>query len=268
MTAPTTTRTRRLWHGLADVPADLGPRVVTLGVFDGVHRGHARLIGQALATGRELGVPTVLVTFDPHPARVVGLPRDTAVLSSIERRAELAWEHGVAEVCVLPFTKAFARVGPAEFVAEVLVERLRAAAVVVGENFTFGHRGAGTLGTLRRLGGRHGFRVLGVDLLRGADGATPCSSTYIRDCLRRGDLDAAARALGRPHHLEGYLAANGELVVPKDTALPRPGRYAGRLGSGGTGETVDVEVTVEGRVVLRLPRRGPGPAGLDLLAAR
>lgn len=265
MTAPTTARARQLWRGPADVPTDLGSRVVTLGVFDGVHLGHARLIDRALETGRALGLPTVLVTFDSHPARVVGLLRDTAALSTVERRAELVWDHGVDEVCVLPFTKAFARLEPAEFVAEVLVSRLHAAAVVVGDNFTFGHRGAGTVETLRRLGERHGFRAHGVDLLRAASDDMPLSSTYIRDCLRRGDLDGARRVLGRPHRVEGFLSADGELVVAEHTALPAPGQYAGRLT---TGLPVDVRVTEEGHLALHPSRPQPGPAGLDLLAAR
>lgn len=262
----------KLWRGLSEVPADLGPRVVTLGMFDGVHRGHARLIRRA----RAFGLPTVLVTFDPHPARVVGRPRDTATLSTVHRRARLAWQHGVDEVCVLPFTREFASLRPDEFIDEVLVRHLHAARVVVGSNFTFGYRGTGTVDTLRELGargrigndgaaGEGGFEVDGVDLLR-AEGDIRCSSTYIRSCVRSGDLDAAARALGRPHHIEGLRTTGDELVIDEHTALPPAGRYAGVLSCG---QGVDVDVTAAGRVLLRADggMAFAGPVGVDLMTA-
>ncbi|GAA1214190.1 cytidyltransferase [Prauserella alba] len=256
-TAGVAERAGTLWWGLTDVPADLEPRSVTLGVFDGMHRGHARVLQRACAQG----LPTVLVTFDPHPGRVVGPTRDTAALCSPERRARLAWSQGVDEVCVLPFSRAFADLSPAEFVSDVLVGRLHAASVVVGANFTFGRRGSGDVETLREAGARHGFAVEGVELLSVA-GDTPCSSTYIRTCVRDGDLAAAERALGRPHRLEGPLV-EGVLKVDDYAAMPPAGRYAGRLPDG---PRVAVEVTASCVVV-----RGDGvPEGghieVDLVA--
>ena len=94
-----------LWYGLDAVPADLGPSVLTIGVFDGLHRGHRRLVDRARAVADEQGLPLVLVTFDPHPARVLGLDRDTAALSTLEHRAELAGGAGADAVCVLRFTR-------------------------------------------------------------------------------------------------------------------------------------------------------------------
>jgi len=217
-----------VFHAPREVPATLGPCVATLGVFDGVHRGHARLIERAVVLGRAHGLPTLLVTFDPHPAKVLGLPRDTSALTTVDRRAELAGRLGVDAVCVLPFTTTFARLSPEEFAADVLVKSLRVAHVVVGANFTFGHRGAGTAAMLADLGERHGFAVAAVDLLP-AGASVPCSSTYIRRCLRDGDLSAATRALGRPPHLEGELDAAGALSFAPGTALPRPGTYIVRL---------------------------------------
>lgn len=244
------TMTGLLWRGLADVPADWPACAVTIGVFDGIHRGHAHLIERT----RAQGLPTVLVTFDPHPARVLGLPRDTAALSTAERRAELAHDLGVDAVCVLPFTRALARVSPEDFVADVLVGTLHAVAVVVGANFTFGHRGAGTVDTLRALGPRHGFTTHGVDLLPVSDG--PCSSTHVRGCLRAGDVEGAATALGRPHRVDGVFVDVTTVVTPPGTALPAPGGYL----AAADGTKVPVEVAGE-RIVLGA---AVGTAGLDV----
>ncbi|WP_214366112.1 adenylyltransferase/cytidyltransferase family protein [Pseudonocardia sp. H11422] len=275
MTAPALLGRAPLWQGLEEIPAGRGPCVVTVGVFDGLHRGHARVIEQAVRLGRARGLPTVLVTFDPHPAQVLGLSRDTAVLSTVDRRAELAGELGVDALCVLPFTPELARVDAAEFVERVLVDALRAHAVVVGSNFTFGHRGAGDVHMLHRLGGQYGFATHGVDLVYEADG--PCSSSYVRECIGRGDLRAAARALGRPHRVDGIAVPSGpgraarvvEITVPEHTALPAPGRYTARLVSA-MGEAVSVEVgtTADGRVLVRLPGRAvsAGPVAVEFLA--
>ncbi|WP_219417811.1 adenylyltransferase/cytidyltransferase family protein [Pseudonocardia nigra] len=244
MTAPALSRATPVWHGVEQVPLGWGPCVVTLGVFDGLHRGHARLVQRAVRTGRARGLPVVLVTFDPHPARVVGLPRDTAQLTTVERRAELAGDLGVDAVCVLRFTPEFARLGPAEFVEQVLVGALRAAAVVVGANFTFGHRGAGDPALLRALGERHGFTAEAVALLHAV--AVPCSSTAVRTLLRAGDVHGAARVLGRPHRVDG-VADGGELVVAEGTAVPAPGHYAVRLACG---RHTDLEVTADGRLLV------------------
>lgn len=216
-----------VWRGISEVPPDWPACAVTIGVFDGVHRGHAWLIESTLRTARETGLPTVLVTFDPHPARVLGLPRDTSALSTIARRADLVRELGVDRVCVLPFTHHLARMSPEDFVERVLVDTLHASAVLVGAHFTFGHRGAGDVETLRSLGLRHGFTADCVPLL--PTGEARCSSTHIRDCLRRGDLQAATRALGRPHEVEGALAPGGQIITAPGAALPRPGRYAGLI---------------------------------------
>jgi riboflavin kinase/FMN adenylyltransferase len=252
------------WRGLDQVPESWGPSVVTLGVFDGVHRGHARLIERAVRLGRFRGLPTVLVTFDPHPARVVAeilddtSPRDTAALSTVERRAELAAALGVDAVCVLRFTRELASVTAEEFVERVLVDTLRAAAVVVGANFTFGHRGAGDVDTLHRLGKRHGFTADGVALLQAVD--APCSSTHVRACLRRGDVRAAAFALGRPHRVEGTLAG-GQVTVAEDTALPASGRYVGLLDA----HLIELEVTADGRLLVHPPGQVGRPGVAEFL---
>ncbi|MDA3626040.1 cytidyltransferase [Saccharopolyspora sp. WRP15-2] len=257
MTAATTSRAR-LWRGLGDIPAGRGPCVTTLGVFDGVHRGHAHLIGHAVRRGRALGLPAVMVTFDPHPARVVGAPRDTAALTTVEWRAELACDLGVDAVLVLPFTRGFAQLPPASFVEQVLASGLRTAAVVVGANFTFGHRGSGTTATLHELGADHGFTAHEVPLVQA--GEAPHSSTRIRECLRRGDVRAAARALGRPHRIDGHVSG-GMLRAAAGTAIPAEGRYSARTGNG---QAVDVEVRAGEHVAL--PGMPSGPASIEFLA--
>ena len=215
-----------IWHGLAALPDDRGRCVAALGVFDGIHRGHARLLSHAVELGREQALPVVLVTFDPHPARVLGIPRDTSTLSSLSQQAVWAGELGVDGVAVLPFTTALAALSPAEFTGTVLARALQVEAVVVGANFTFGARAAGDATTLVELGARHGFSAHPLDLLPIA-GAT-CSSTSIRLCLQRGDVAGAAAALGRPHQVDAR-ASRGEPNVDEHTALPAPGHYDTRI---------------------------------------
>lgn len=231
------------WRGLDGVPSGWGRCVVTIGVFDGVHRGHQQLIARAVAHGRELGLPTVLITFDPHPASVLRPGTHPARLTTLTRRAELVAELGVDAFWVLPFTTDLARVAPDEFVHELLVDRLHAAMVVVGRNFTFGYKAAGDVAELERLGQRFGFAAEGVDLVTeplggAAAGSTVTfSSTYIRASIAAGDVRAAAEALGRPHRLEGVVVRGDqrgrELGYPtanvdcgEHAAIPADGVYA------------------------------------------
>jgi riboflavin kinase/FMN adenylyltransferase len=160
------------------------------------------------------------------------------MLSTVEHRAALLTAAGASGVLVLHFSPSLARLSPEEFVRAVLVDALHARAVVVGSNFRFGHRAVGTLATLEVLGGELGFTVEGVGLV-GGDGVT-WSSTYVRQCVAEGDVEAAAQALGRPHRVEGtvvhgdhrgrelgYPTAN--LAVTRHAALPADGVYAGHL---------------------------------------
>lgn len=226
------------WHGLEDVPTDWGRCVVTIGVFDGVHRGHAAIIGQAVEKAREQGLPSVLLTFVPHPSEVVRPGTHPPVLTTLVRRAELVAELGVDVFCALPFTREFSLHTPAEFVHEALVERLHAATVIVGENFRFGHKAAGTVATLAELGRTFGFTAHGISLL--ASGETPISATYVRSCVQAGDMEAAAAALGRPHRVDGIVERGDErgrtlgfptanLRTDPWAAVPADGVYAGRV---------------------------------------
>jgi riboflavin kinase/FMN adenylyltransferase len=225
------------WRGLDAVPTGWGHCVVTIGVFDGVHRGHAEIIGQAVATAQARGVPSVVLTFVPHPAEVVRPGSHPPVLTSMVRRAELVEQLGVDVFCALPFTLELSRMPPDEFAHRALVEQLHASAVIVGENFRFGHKAAGDVAQLAKLGETFGFTAQGVPLLR--DGDTPLSATYVRSCVQAGDMAAAAHALGRPHRVDGVVERGDqrgrELGFPTANlrtdawaAVPADGVYAGR----------------------------------------
>ncbi len=233
------------WQGLADVPLTWGSCVVTIGVFDGVHRGHQRIVARARQLAEQRALSVVVVTFDPHPDEVVRPGSHPPFLGSARRRAGLLAGLGVDAVCVLPFSYEFSQLKPDEFVRVVLVERLHAAAVVVGENFRFGHRAEGDVALLSELGEKYDFTAEGVPLL--AEGDTTISSTEIRQLLAAGDVAAAARYLGRPHRIEGIVVRGQQrgrslgfptanLELPPHTAVPADGVYAGwltRLDTGG-----------------------------------
>ena len=228
------------WHGLDEVPAGWGESVVTIGVFDGVHRGHQRIVERAAQVGEQRGLPVVVITFDPHPDEVTRPGSHPPFLCSARRRAELLSGLGADAVCVIPFTLEFSRLAPDDFVRTVLVERMHAAVVVVGEDFRFGHKAAGDVQLLAKLGEKYEFTTEGMPLLV-ADGMT-ISSTSIRHMLAEGDVTAAARALGRPHRVEGVVVRGHQrgralgfptanLEMPPHTAIPADGIYAGWLAS-------------------------------------
>lgn len=169
--------------------------VVTMGVFDGFHRGHQELLARAVARGREAGLPVVLVTFDPHPLAVLAPDRAPLQLMPVADRVSHALLHGADHVVVLPFTRELAALTAADFVADGLVGRLRCRSLRVGSNFRCGRGGAGDLAFLAREGGRRGFDVAGVGLVR--HDAQICSSTAIRRALSRGETSLARDLLGR-----------------------------------------------------------------------
>jgi len=212
------------WRGLSGAPGGWGRSVVTIGVFDGVHRGHQQIIGHAVSRADQRGLRSVVVTFDPHPSEVVRPGSHPAVLTEPARKAELIEGLGVDVLCMLPFTQELGRLSAEAFVHDVLVEHFHAAEVVVGENFRFGHRAAGDVTLLARLGRTFGFAVEGAQLV--SDNDTVFSSTYIRACVAAGDVAAAAVALGRPHRLEGVVVRGDrrgrQLGFPTANLLTRP----------------------------------------------
>jgi riboflavin kinase/FMN adenylyltransferase len=228
------------WQGLDEVPGDWGPSVVTVGVFDGVHRGHQRIVARAQAVASARQLPVVVVTFDPHPDEVIRPGSHPPLLVTVRRRVQLLGEQGCAAVCVLPFTLDFSRLGPDEFVRTVLADRLHARWVVVGENFRFGHRAAGDVPLLAELGEKYEFGAEGVPLL--TEHGVTISSSEIRDLLNAGDVAGAARDLGRPHRVEGVVVRGHQrgralgfptanLETTPYPAVPADGVYAGWLAS-------------------------------------
>jgi riboflavin kinase/FMN adenylyltransferase len=223
--------------------------VVSLGVFDGVHRGHRLIVARAVTAARERGLPTVVVSFDPHPAAVLRPDSAPLMLTTLERRIALLRSVGADDVVVLPFTRELSQRTPAEFAQAVLRDALHAELVVVGASWRFGHKAAGDVALLRELG----FDVDGVELLRDDD---VVSSSAIRAMIAAGDVAGAAAALDRPHLVEGpvvrgdargrelgYPTAN--LALDPGIVVPADGVYAGWLvRDGGEGSRLPAAVSV------------------------
>ncbi len=227
------------WRGQDEIPTDWGRCVLTIGVFDGVHRGHQELIARAVKAGRERNVPTVLMTFDPHPMEVVHPGSHPAQLTTLTRRAELVEELGIDVFLVVPFTPEFMKLTPDRYIHELLVEHLHVVEVVVGENFTFGKKATGNVDSLRQAGGRFGFSVQTIPLAaeRHDNETVTFSATYVRSCVDAGDVVAAEEALGRPHRVEGVVVRGdgrghvlgfptANVAPPMYSAIPADGVYA------------------------------------------
>jgi riboflavin kinase / FMN adenylyltransferase len=229
----------RRFDGVGAVPDGLGPTVVTVGMFDGVHRGHRALLDRLAAEAAARDMPTAAVTFDRHPLAVLRPGSEPPLLTTLDRKVELLGEAGMAVVLVLEFTRELSEVPAEAFAAEVLFDALAARAVVVGENFRFGHKAAGDPALLNELGRPRGIEVVAVPLH--AQGDQVVSSTRIRAELAEGDVAAAAASLGRPYAVEGVVVVGdrrggpllgvptANLDVPDGIALPADGVYAGHL---------------------------------------
>lgn len=224
----------RIVTGLDTV--DATPSVVTIGLFDGVHRGHQSIIDRAVGRAREAGLRSVVVTFDRHPMEVIRPGSQPKLLMTLSRRAETLAAQYVDLVVVIPFDDEVRHLAPEGFVDRILTGPLEARHVVVGSNFRFGHKAAGDVPTLKELGSERGFTAEGLDLFE--LGETPISSTEIRASVEAGDVERAAGMLGRPHVVDGVVvrgdrrgAAMGyptaNLQVDPRLAVPARGVYAG-----------------------------------------
>lgn len=210
---------------------------VAIGIFDGVHLGHQAILARAKEVSHGRGV--IALTFDPHPSQIFAPERAPTMLVSLERRVELLKQYGADAVVVIDFDRNFAAKSPADFVTEVLVNQLNISGVVVGENFTYGHRALGKVADLIESGVIHGFVAEEV-ALQELDGEV-ISSTRIRECIINADIETAAKLLSRPHRLEGivvhgekrgreigYPTANLGYSTATNT-VPADGIYAGWL---------------------------------------
>jgi riboflavin kinase/FMN adenylyltransferase len=229
-------------HGVGPCSTPQPESAVTIGAYDGVHLGHRSVIGQVRELAAASGLQTVVVTFDRHPASVVRPESAPQLLTDLEQKLQLLAAAGVDATYVVHFDEVRAKEAAEDFVREVLVGCLTARAVVVGEDFHFGHQRGGNVALLRSMGAEHGFTVEGLEL-RGVDGAPAggdgvVSSTAIRRLLGDGDVAGASTLLGRPHEVRGTVEpgdARGRelgfptanIALPAEIQLPADGIYAG-----------------------------------------
>lgn len=249
----------RVFTGAAQVPRDFGPSAVAVGKFDGVHLGHLAIIERLVKHARDKGLESVVVTFDRNPLEVLAPEKCPIELMPLDRRFELFELAGVAAVLVLPFTREFANESPETFIDEVLVGALNARIVLAGQDFRFGHRGAGNVDLLRVRGEARGFSVEPVAPV--LVNAQPVSSTRIRLALAEGRVAEAGGLLGRPPEVTGLVvpgARRGRLLgfptanlgagiseghqIPVGGYIPADGVYAGWVVPHASGDGVQAGV--------------------------
>lgn len=230
-----------IWHSVQDVPADLGATAVSIGNYDGIHRGHRYVLDQLVHHAESRGLSPVALTFWPHPRHVMGTPGEPPLLTGHEDRDRLLLLAGVHGVLDLEFTRDFALYSPEDFVRVFLVEGLGMKCVVLGEDALFGRANAGNIDTMRELGRKYGFEVVTVsDLGPEGEESGRISSSGIRAALLTGDIEVATEGLGRLHTVTdtvrhgfqrgrelGFPTAN---LGPDPAGLiPADGVYAGYL---------------------------------------
>ena len=191
----------KAYWNLDDVPPRSAPAALAIGNFDGLHRGHLEILDRTKREARRIGGEAIVLTFDPHPTRVVAPARTPKLLTSVSERMRRFENIGLDTAVVLAFTPEVARLTPEEFVRRVLVERLAAGSVVVGEGFRFGHKQAGTLAVLAESGKELGFETVGIPPV--VIGRRAVSSTWVRELVSAGKVEQARRLLGRPFSLVG-----------------------------------------------------------------
>jgi riboflavin kinase/FMN adenylyltransferase len=226
----------KIFRSSAEVPETFGPSVITIGNFDGVHIGHRQIMRRVVALAREKGCAPAVLTFDPHPARVLAPGRAPRLLMTIDQRLRSLEAEGIEAVFLIPFSVEFAKLTPEQFVEQILAGNLKAHTVLVGEDFRFGYRQAGNLHTLRALGERFGFTL---EVVAGiARRGERVSSTAIRRLVVDGSVSRACRMLGAPFALEGAVVKGQGIgskktvptlnLAPENEVLPKTGVYATR----------------------------------------
>ena len=225
-----------IYRSLAAVPDDFGPCAISIGNFDGVHLGHREILRRVVEIARAEGWKAAALTFDPHPTKLVAPQRAPRLLTTLDQRARLMLQQGIDQTLILPFTPDIARLTPEEFVREVLVNKLKTRAALVGANFHFGHQAAGNAQTLEQLGERFSFETEIIQPVVWRN--RMISSSQIRRFIEAGEVSLACRMLGRPYALEGVVV-RGEGIGAKQTVptlnlatkaevLPKTGVYVTR----------------------------------------
>jgi riboflavin kinase/FMN adenylyltransferase len=224
-----------LW-GADDRPSDDRPTVVTVGMFDGVHRGHRLLFEKVFEAAGQLAARSAVVTFDPHPLEVLAPAKAPCMLTTLDQRLKLFENAGFDIALVLPFNKELSLLSPQAFAKAALVEELHVRKILVGEDFRFGHDRAGDVSTLREIGSTDGFEAEAIGLLGGKEDKV--SSSDIRSLVAQGDVEGAAAMLGHAFKLAGKVVEGDRrgraLGFPTANLAPHPracmpglGIYAG-----------------------------------------
>lgn len=234
----------RIFHSAADVPEDFGPSVVTIGNFDGVHVGHREILRRVVAIAKERGLTATVLTFDPHPARVLAPQRAPKLIATMAQRLERFAAEGIEAVLVLPFCTEFAKLSPEQFAQQILANTLRTRLVMVGDDFRFGYMQAGNIATLRTLGTELGFELDPVLPIQ-AQGAR-ASSTAIRALVSAGRVSKAGRMMAVPFALEGPVVQGFGIgskktvptlnLAPENELMPGDGVYVTRTRDEASGQ--------------------------------
>lgn len=230
----------QIWRSANDIPADLGPTVVTIGVFDGVHLGHHAIINACVSQARQRGMAAVALTFDPHPLTVHRPDQPVHMIASLADRLERLESAGMDAVFIQYYTLDYAQTDPASFIDDQLIGQLRASAVVVGQDVRFGKDNAGNGDFLASYGATRGLDVVIIDDRCSRSEGRRYSSTWIRELLQAGDVRQARDVLGRPHRIRGVVEhgfkRGRELGFPTANLpgvgvgeIPADGVYAGWL---------------------------------------
>jgi len=226
----------RVYKWNSSLPS-LGPAVVVIGAFDGIHLGHQALIAEAIQLAKEIGADCAILTFDRDPDTVVCPENVAPQLLSQQDKIDILSGLGVEAIVIVPFCTDLATCLPARFLDDVVAKSFTPKAIVVGEDFRYGRNASGSIADLRKYGTEHGFSVIGRELLC-VDGG-PVTSTRIRALVSSGDVLSAARLLGRPHRISGRVThgrgqgtemlgiPTANIVPALLSALPAGGVYAG-----------------------------------------
>ena len=247
----------QIYYGLPDNPLD-SETAITIGVFDGVHRGHAALIGWTIEKAREAGRHAGVVTFDPHPVEVLSPGARLGYLTSIPERARLIETLGADFVVILPFTRALSQTTARDFVRP-LFERLRMRGLVIGHDFTLGHKRQGNEAFLRALGAEWGFEVEAIAAVQLGDAVS--SSTRIRRMIGAGRIADANLLLARAYALDGALGADGIVHAPSNRQLPADGHYQCLMNADGVEQPCAIQID-DGTLHVRHGGLAPGDVSL------